>query len=162
MSAYELLQKMFSYIGYFAPNYLFFLSIFLLLPNRMATIMLIVGYAANLALNSGLKIWVQELRPSQKQHSFAFDLSDVYVQASELGVHEYGMPSGHSQAVWFLTTYTAMAMKNNYITALYASLSICTMIQRVKYKNHTIQQVFAGMIVGVLFAYGLYRTVLII
>lgn len=162
MSVYEVFQKMFSYIGYFAPNYLFFLSVFLLLPNRMATITLIVGYAANLALNSGLKIWVQEQRPSQNQHSFAHDLSDVYVHASELGVHEYGMPSGHSQAVWFLTAYIALAMKNTYITALYASLSICTMIQRVKYKNHTIQQVFAGMVVGILFAYGLYRAVLII
>jgi membrane-associated phospholipid phosphatase len=156
------LSKTFDYIGYFAPLFLFVVTIFLILHKRMTTLVFIAGYIGNLILNAALKMCFQQPRPSQTQHSFGWDFSDVYKNADKLGPHEYGMPSGHSQTVWFITTFITMALKDNMISLVYAGISICTMIQRIQYKNHTMNQVLAGMVVGSLFAYWLYSEILII
>jgi membrane-associated phospholipid phosphatase len=156
------LSKLFDYIGFSAPYFLIPVTLFLIIHKKMATIVFIAGYIGNMILNTALKLCFQEPRPSLIQHSFALDFSDVYKNADELGPHEYGMPSGHSQTVWFITTFITMALKNHTISLVYAVISICTMIQRVQYNNHTMSQVLAGMIVGSLFAYWLYSEILII
>jgi membrane-associated phospholipid phosphatase len=156
------LSKIFDYIGYSAPIILGVITLFFTLDNKMTTIVFAVGSACNLLLNNGLKIWLKQPRPTIKQHSFASDFSDMYNNCSEWGVHEYGMPSGHAQVVWFNTIFIALALNNNYITLIYAAISTCSMIQRVQYNNHSLFQVLAGMVVGAVFVYFLYSEVLII
>ena len=156
------LSQMFDYIGFSAPYFLIPVTLFLIIHKKMTVIVFIVGYISNIILNTALKLCFQQSRPSQVQHSFALDFSDVYKNAHELGSHEYGMPSGHAQSVWFLTTFITMVLKNYTISLVYAGISICTMIQRVQYKNHTMNQVLAGMVIGSLFAYWLYSEILII
>jgi membrane-associated phospholipid phosphatase len=161
-------SRTFDYIGNFAPSLLLLLSIYLLLPNKLALVTLLAGYWMNLEIKAMLKHWAQAHLPSLSQrpveyyHMFAIDLSDIYNDKSNQITHVYGMPSGHVQSVWFITMFIALTLKHDYITALYVGVSICTMIERVKYDNHTIQQVFAGMVAGILFAYVLYNVVLII
>jgi len=154
--------KTFDYIGYCGPIILGLVTLFFTLDKKMHTIVFAVGSVCNVLLNHGLKIWLKQPRPTINQHSFAFDFSDVYNNCSNWGVHEYGMPSGHAQVVWFNTVFIALALKNNYITLIYAAISTCSMIQRVQYNNHTLPQVLAGMVVGAVFAYCLYSQVLII
>jgi len=156
------LSQMFDYIGFSAPYFLIPITLFLILHKKMAVIVFIVGYISNIILNVALKLCFQQSRSSNIQHSFALDFSDVYKNAHELGPHEYGMPSGHAQSVWFITAFITMVLKNHTISFVYTVISICTMIQRVQYKNHTMNQVLAGMIVGSLFAYWLYSEILII
>ena len=156
------LSQMFDYIGFSAPYFLIPNTLFLILHNKMAVIVFIMGCISNLILNVALKLCFQQSRPSNIQHSFALDFSDVYKNADELGPHEYGMPSGHAQSVWFITAFITMVLKNHTISFVYTVISICTMIQRVQYKNHTMNQVLVGMIVGSLFAYWLYSEILII
>ena len=156
------LSKIFDYIGYYAPGTLGLVTLFFTLDQKMPTIVFVVGSVCNLLLNTGLKMYFQQPRPTLIQHSFALDFSDVHKSCCRLGPHEYGMPSGHAQIVWFNTVFIALALKNKYITLIYAAISICTMIQRVQYNNHTLSQVLAGMVVGTIFAYVLYKEILII
>ena len=59
----------------------------------------------------------------------------------------YGMPSGHAQAVWFIVFYQ---YKNVSIqmSGLLILLAIISCIQRIVTRKHTIGQVIVGSIVG--------------
>ena len=64
------------------------------------------------------------------------------------GADEYGMPSGHAQSVAFSTTYLYLVTKNVLWLALELCIVALTMIQRWKYKNHSVSQLFVGGLVG--------------
>ena len=66
------------------------------------------------------------------------------------------MPSGHAQAIFYSTAYIIGALHNFKISALFLLLSFNTIIQRVRYKNHTIAQVIVGSIIGIIVGYGFY------
>ena len=59
----------------------------------------------------------------------------------------YGMPSGHAQAAGFLFA-SQLLNKNPY----WFLPSILISINRIHKKHHTIQQVLAGYLLGILFA----------
>ena len=67
------------------------------------------------------------------------------------------MPSGHSQSCGFCLGFIYFATYNIYITLFYLFISLCTLIQRVTYKNHTILQVIIGFFIGWLFSYFVYN-----
>ena len=69
------------------------------------------------------------------------------------------MPSGHAQSVYFSTIYLFLVLfKHKWSITVYFFLIICliTFYQRVKYEFHTVNQVFAGGFVGMIFAYLVY------
>jgi len=49
-----------------------------------------------------------------------------------------------------------LVFKNNYLTLFYFILSLLTLYQRVKYKNHTFNQVIVGSIVGSIVGYFIF------
>jgi membrane-associated phospholipid phosphatase len=65
-----------------------------------------------------------------------------------MGVQEYGMPSGHAQSVFFSLIFIHYALKNDWLTFFYFCIAIITAVQRIIYKNHSLEQVIAGGIVG--------------
>ena len=67
------------------------------------------------------------------------------------------MPSGHSQMVLFSTTYIYLVLKNIPLTLFYLLLTLNTLVQRIRYKNHTVMQVIVGSLVGALVAYLVYQ-----
>ena len=72
------------------------------------------------------------------------------------GPDQYGMPSGHAQMVFFSTSFIFFALKNKYISLVYFIISLISMYQRVKYKNHTVSQVVGGAFVGSISGYLFY------
>lgn len=148
--------KLLHYIGYYGPDILFFVTFTLLFSDKMMIAVYIAGFFINLWLNEGLKSIFVEQRPSQRCHSFNYDFTEKYTNVKELGAHEYGMPSGHAQAIFYSVAFIHFVLKNTNITLGYLLIALNTMYQRVLYKNHSIAQVFAGAAFGWLFGYFIY------
>lgn len=140
-------------IGYYGPNILFWLSLFLLYPTRTYLIIYIIGFILNIAINFVLKTIVKQPRPKED-----LDIFNPTKKHSKRGsLHIYGMPSGHSQMVLFSTTYIYLIFKNIPLTLFYLLVAINTVFQRVRYKNHTVMQVIAGSILGIVVAGLVYK-----
>jgi membrane-associated phospholipid phosphatase len=113
----------------------------------------VVGFVLNIVVNNILKQIIKQPRP--KGDLDIFDPSKKH-NYSRNPVQVYGMPSGHSQMVLFSTTYIYLVFKNIPITLLYLLLTLNTVIQRIRYKNHTVMQVIVGSFVGAFLAYIAY------
>ena len=136
------------YIGFFGPVILFCISVWKL----SVRIPFLYGYLglflASTIINKALKLVFQEPRPEG---------SMTIVGEPYQGADEYGMPSGHAQSVCFSATYLYLVTKN----ALWLVLELCvvglTMIQRWKYKNHSVGQLAVGALVGTFWGYYGYQ-----
>ena len=150
------LSNIFDYIGYFGPDLLFFITLWIIFSNKMMIAIYIAGFCINLWLNECLKLVFTEKRPSSNFHKFEYDLSEKYINVKELGTHEYGMPSGHAQAIFYSVAFIHYAIHNTMTTVIYALIALNTMRQRVEYKNHSVKQVICGAVVGFLVGYLVY------
>ena len=136
------------YIGFFGPLILFCVSIWKL----SVRIPFLYGYLglflASTLINKALKMLFKEPRPEG---------SKTIIGEPCQGADEYGMPSGHAQSVCFSATYLYLVTKN----ALWLALELCvlalTMIQRWKYKNHSVSQLVMGGLVGIFWGYYGYQ-----
>jgi membrane-associated phospholipid phosphatase len=67
------------------------------------------------------------------------------------------MPSGHTQSIFFSIIFVYLALKDKKtIIIVYLFIGLITMFQRVLFKQHTVLQVVAGAMVGVLFGGFIY------
>lgn len=89
-----------------------------------------------LLLNTILKNIIKSPRPI---------ITDKYGE-----LQKYGMPSGHSQIIWFILFYKPKQDIQHLIGFIIAILSS---YQRIITKNHYIEQVIIGSIIGIIFAY---------
>lgn len=132
------------YIGYYAPMLLLFITA-LFLRNKCTYLKyFLFGYAGTFILNSGLKLLIQEPRPSKDIRILEIAIKN----GQRLGFDKYGMPSGHAQTCGFCLAFMTMLFKSPFISVFYAVLSIITMYQRYIYRNHTIMQLIVGFIIG--------------
>ena len=148
------ISKFFDYLGYFGPNLLLVFSILLLWAKNYRSYLsyYLIGYILNILLNYLLKGLIQQPRPTEDKKLIEMALTN----GKRFGYDLYGMPSGHSQGVFYSTAFIHLVVQNPQITLFFFLLSLNTMIQRVNYKNHTILQVIAGALVGIGFAYLVY------
>ena len=148
------ISKLFDYLGYFGPNILLVFSILLLWAKNYRSYLsyYLIGYILNILLNYVLKGFFQQPRPMEDKKLIEMALNN----GKRFGYDIYGMPSGHSQGVFYSTAFIHLVIQNPQITLLFFLFSLNTMIQRVNYKNHTILQVICGALVGIAFAYLVY------
>jgi membrane-associated phospholipid phosphatase len=148
------ISKFFDYLGYYGPNILLIFSILLLWAKNYRSYLsyYLIGYILNILLNYILKGFIQQPRPTGDQKLIEMALHN----GKRFGYDIYGMPSGHSQGVFYSTAFIHLVLKNPQITFLFFLISLNTMIQRVNYQNHTILQVICGAITGIGFAYLVY------
>ena len=148
------LKRLFDYLGYFGPNILLVFSILLLFANNAGSYLsyYLIGYLLNILLNYVLKGMIQQPRPNEDKTLIEM----AVVNGKRFGYDIYGMPSGHSQGVFYSTAFIYFVLKNPPITLIFFLISLNTMVQRVNYKNHTILQVIVGALIGVAFAYLVY------
>lgn len=149
-------SKTLDYMGYFGPEILFFVTLWLIFSNKMMIAIYIAGFCINLWLNDGLKSLFSEKRPLSNFHKFEYNLSEKYINIKELGAHEYGMPSGHAQAIFYSVAFIHYALHNTMTTIIYALIALNTMRQRVEYKKHSVKQVICGAVVGFSVGYLVY------
>ena len=60
----------------------------------------------------------------------------------------YGMPSGHAQSVIFSTIYTYFVTKSNNILIGSGFISMLSLVQRYRFKRHSIKQLIVGSLIG--------------
>lgn len=145
--------KLIDLIGYLAPNILFILSCYLLWNKQFLLTYYFIGFFINMLLNIVLKSILKQPRPSEDIKLFNTALNN----GKRMNFDVYGMPSGHAQTSFYSVVFIYLVFKNNYLTLFYFILSTLTLYQRVKYKNHTFNQVIVGSVVGSFFAYFIYH-----
>jgi membrane-associated phospholipid phosphatase len=119
----------------------------------------VYGFFLNAILNFILKGLIQEPRPNEDaklfnialKHSIRFKFTNGYP-------HDiFGMPSGHTQSIFFSIIFVYLALKDKKtIIIVYLFIGLITMFQRVLFKQHTVLQVVAGAMVGILFGGFIY------
>jgi len=118
-----------------------------------------VGLFFNAVLNLLLKGFIQEPRPmfdSKKIKLMASHASHFFFQ-NGIPFDIYGMPSGHSQAVFFMTTFIYLSLKHTGVLYAYLLFSLLVCSQRVGFHYHTVAQVVVGAIAGIGVATMVYR-----
>ena len=144
--------KQIDYIGYLGPILLLVSSIFLLINKATLLSTYIFGFVVSVIMNSILKYIIKEPRPSDDLSIYNASIA----HGKRVSFDKYGMPSGHATGVFYSTAFIFFALKKPYISLIYLIISMNTIYQRVKYKNHTILQVIVGAIVGTITGYAAY------
>ena len=143
------ITKLLDVIGYLTPNVLFIISCYLLWSKPFLLVYYFVGFFLNVILNVILKVTFKQPRPSEDIRLFNIAINN----GKRMKYDVYGMPSGHAQTSFYSLVFIYLVFKNNYLTLFYFILSLLTLYQRVKYKNHTLNQVIVGSIVGSMVGY---------
>jgi membrane-associated phospholipid phosphatase len=115
----------------------------------------IIGVFINELLNLFLKGLFLDPRPTYDKKLFNLAIKNGKRFIFKNGIITYdicGMPSGHTQSVFFSTIFIYLSLKNTRIALSYLIISLITMYQRIETKQHTLFQVIVGGIVGGLFA----------
>jgi membrane-associated phospholipid phosphatase len=145
-----------AYLGFWGPMILLLLTIGILSrgPFRLFGAY-ILGQICNSLSNYILKDLIRQPRPSKDNvHYFTWNsLEDHYHVAKTMGSQEYGMPSGHAQSVIFSLVFVQYALHNPWLTFLYGCFSVITLVQRIVYENHSVEQVVVGSIIGGILGY---------
>jgi len=145
-------------IGYYGPIYLFVMGLVLAAVFggfKLVSLFIAWQYLSHVS-NYVLKALIRQPRPAEAN-------GDGLEQ-----LHDYGMPSGHAQAAMslfvfinsFALSLLGQGQGHGYgYYAVYTLLALTfiivafTCVQRVVYRRHTVPQVFAGSLVGVLSGY---------
>jgi len=150
-------QRILQSIGYNGPVILFLTTLFLM-PSKTLVLAFVIGSILNIAINAILKECIAEPRPSAEyQHIDIYGKIHAKKTLEQGNTHQYGMPSGHAQSVWFSVFYVWYVLQNVGITAMYTVLAIYTSVQRVQLNNHTSTQVIVGAIIGGFLGYLTYK-----
>jgi membrane-associated phospholipid phosphatase len=67
------------------------------------------------------------------------------------------MPSGHTQWVFYSTTFTYLALENNVLLVGALFISLLTIYQRVQSRQHFLSQTIVGAIIGSLLGFAFYK-----
>ena len=140
--------SIFDYVGYQGPVINTIVVFFSLLDRPSYLFMLMLGSILNYELNNILKNWIKEPRPVNP-------IPYIYDNIMK-GPQIYGMPSGHAQIISFTTTYLILTKRHPYLQLFCFFVGMLTLIQRWKYRKHSLQQLIGGVLVGSLFAYFIF------
>jgi membrane-associated phospholipid phosphatase len=98
---------------------------------------------------------IQERRPSIDKKTFELMMKNKerYINKNGFPYDIFGMPSGHSQSVFYSTIFIYLTLNNIKITMFYIFISIMTCFQRIIFTHHTILQVIVGSLLGLFIGY---------
>jgi len=136
------------YVGYQGPFIISLLTFFSLLGKPPFLFMFILGSILNYELNNQLKYMIKEPRP---KYPLPY-IDDDLIKCAQI----YGMPSGHAQITSFAILFLLLTKRPFYLTLFSVFIGIFTLIQRWKYRRHTIEQLIGGLVVGSLFSYFIF------
>jgi membrane-associated phospholipid phosphatase len=131
-------------IGAFGPQISLFLSLLYLRKKPTLIIIYSFGFILNSLLVYVLKGLFQQPRPTDETTSF--NLEQIY--RKKPGFSRFGMPSGHTQLVFYSSAFLYCALRDGNTNIIMALLSLITAYQRIESRHHTLAQVVVGAIVG--------------
>jgi len=137
-------------IGYFGEIIMIIVVFYVLYKTPITLIVYTLFLIINGIINRLLKKEIHEKRPNQP-------ISFLYSNKIKKENNNYGMPSGHSENVFYSTLFLYLNVKK-IDTSIVLSLFICamTIYQRWYFHNHTLSQLLVGAIIGCIFAYIVY------
>jgi len=139
--------EFFNSLGFFGELILLCVVSFVLYSNIADLLVFYIGLVANSFLNQTLKLWIKNPRPTGP---IKF-LADETVMR---GSNSYGMPSGHSQNVFYSLTYLYFTVQQwNVWTILSFIIGLITIYERWTHRNHTLTQLLCGAALGFAFAF---------
>lgn len=139
----KILQFLYA-IGFFGEQIAFIAALFVITNISKSPLWFILGAVLNKISNEYMKNVLSEKRPSEPQK---FLESDKFIGSKT----NFGLPSGHTQGVAFMTSY-AYFMKKDYAVQ-YILLNALVAYERFIYRNHTMFQLGMGIAIGTSFAY---------
>jgi membrane-associated phospholipid phosphatase len=131
-------------IGFFGPVIIFLISIYNLWNQQKYLISYLVFSFCNTIVNKILKVIIQQKRPNG---------SIKIMDESYEGIENYGMPSGHAQSSFFSIAFLYFVKGSPMWLIAELFIAGLTVYQRWKYRQHTIEQLIMGSILGICFAY---------
>jgi len=139
-------------IGFFGPMVLFTVAIVMLWGRVKYLNVYLVFVLINSFLNRVLKNIIKAPRPGKP------DENNIYKTFEKTnGTETYGMPSGHAQSVSFTTLYMYLVTKSKKLLMGGSFISVLSLIQRYRFKRHSIEQLLVGAIIGCSVAYISYN-----
>jgi hypothetical protein len=130
-------------IGFNGPIILFLTSIIKLWKQKYIYGYLLF-YIINIFINNLLKNTIKQARPNNTMNT----ITEKYP-----GVHKYGMPSYHTQSVFFSLTFLFLVKKSVFLLLIECFIAFITIYQRWINHHHTIEQLVVGSIIGIINAY---------
>lgn len=138
------MEKIIDRIGFYGPTINFIIGFISLLkqPKYLSGYLVFTGI--NYILNGVFKTTFKEARPSGGIPLYHGE-NEYYIR------DKYGMPSGHTQSVFFALTYLYLVKHSIYSLIIELCVAMITCYQRWKYRRHTISQIIVGSLIGILF-----------
>ena len=133
-------------IGYWGPTILTISTIIgLYIHNQKFIKLYLLFQLLNTLFNSLLKLIIRQPRPTNQKHLYNFEKKN---NLKVMSGQEFGMPSGHAQSCLFSFT-TNYFLTNCSFTLFSVFISLITITQRFKFRNHTLFQLLMGSITGI-------------
>ena len=153
LSVLYMIEQIIDFIGFNGPVILFLASIIYLYVKNSYFTIYVIGFMFSGLINYILKGVFKQPRPIDDKH--IFNLEKMY--RSVLTFENYGMPSAHTQAVFYTTTFTYLALENHVLLVGSLFISLLTIYQRVQSKQHFLSQTIVGAIIGVVLGFTFYK-----
>jgi len=130
-------------VGYFSEIIIALVVIYALQKNIVDIIIFIFFFLLSGYSNTLLKSYIKQPRPNDPKK---FLYSEHFSRVNKV----YGMPSGHSQNVFYSITYLYLLAKDGiYWLQLGLILAALMVYERWTFHNHTLLQLFAGATMGI-------------
>ena len=131
-------------VGYFSEIIIAITVIYALNKNILDISIFIFFFFISGYSNTLLKSFIKEPRPNYPKK---FLYSEHFSRVNKV----YGMPSGHSQNVFYSITYLYLIAKDGiYWLQLGLILAALMVYERWTFHNHTLLQLFGGAITGII------------
>jgi len=140
------METVVEFIGFNGPALVCFGNLFVLVKYTYHFIAYILLLVFNKILNGILKRYIKEPRPNGNQL-----ITGEFDKANYKG--QYGMPSGHSQYIFFSAFYTWFVVQNNDLLLLEMFVGLITVYQRWAFRRHGVKQLFAGAALGIFISF---------
>ena len=135
-------------VGHYGPIIVFCITLYQIWFYTIFLYAFIIGTYFNYTINEHAKIILKQPRP---------DNQIKFIDHEQLiGLHKYGMPSAHSQSVWFSTTFLYLVKHTSSIFYITLVIGVITLFQRWKMRRHSVEQLATGFCIGSVFAYFTY------
>jgi len=153
-----MINVLLDFIGEFGPIILFGITVFLLRFKTNLLVYYCAGMLLKSVFNALLKVIIQAPRPIEDPQLFnsMLQYSRLHRPYYQLPYDKYGMPSGHSSSVFYSTIFVHLAFRDVRTTSFFLLVSLITLFQRVNNLFHSIPQIIAGTLLGILVGWGTF------
>jgi len=139
--------SLFYALGYFGDTIAFFITSLTILNRPLFFIFYILFAYLNLLLN---KFLTNQIKQKNPKNPIKFLASDTFSK------HRYGMPSIHSQNMFFSIMYCFLVTKQLVLLLI---IGLIVIYERYVFRDHTMKQLIYGALLGSIIGYLSYSIV---